>query len=91
MYEKGWNKKLSYVIAVSCEEIQDVTWRYTTDFDQVRARRNLCLEEDLVLFILKLSDELWVSLNNEIVKNKVYINFNIAWWNFELRLAHFVV
>lgn len=58
MYEKGWNKKLSYVIAISCEEIQDVTWRYTTDFDKVRARRKLCREEDLIIFMLKFSNEL---------------------------------
>ncbi|KAK7576058.1 hypothetical protein V9T40_012344 [Parthenolecanium corni] len=76
MYEKGWNKKLSYVIAISCEEIQDVTWRYTTDFDKVRARRKLCREEDLIIFMLKFSNELQTSLPQErksyLAKRRLY-------------------
>ncbi|XP_011494464.1 PREDICTED: peptide-N(4)-(N-acetyl-beta-glucosaminyl)asparagine amidase [Ceratosolen solmsi marchali] len=55
MYEKGWGKKLSYIIAFSKDEMQDVTWRYTNDFEKVMQRRNLCSEETLVLFINKLN------------------------------------
>ena len=34
MYEHGWGKKLSYVLAISTEGIVDVTTRYTRRYMQ---------------------------------------------------------
>ena len=55
LYEHGWNKKLSYIIAFSSYECIDVTWRYTTQFSEILKLRNECDEIWLVNFVNKLS------------------------------------
>lgn len=57
MYENGWNKQVSYVIAYSGEEIQDVTWRYTSNHKEVLTRRTKCTEGDLMKALLELRSE----------------------------------
>lgn len=44
LYESGWGKNLTYVIAVSKDEIRDVTWRYSAKHKELLERRNLCRE-----------------------------------------------
>lgn len=58
MYELGWKKKMSYVIAFSTTEVQDVTWRYTVNFDDVMSRRTNCREEFLLNCIRSLQNKL---------------------------------
>ncbi|EZA49839.1 Peptide-N(4)-(N-acetyl-beta-glucosaminyl)asparagine amidase [Ooceraea biroi] len=57
MYEKGWKKKLTYIIAYSRDEVQDVTWRYTRDQEAVMKRRRTCAEQSLMRFVRSLSEQ----------------------------------
>lgn len=57
MYERGWTKKLTYIIAYSKDEVQDVTWRYTRDQEAVMKRRKICSERSLIQFLQSLTDQ----------------------------------
>lgn len=57
IYESGWKKKLSYVIAYSAEEVQDVTWRYSSCHKELLQRRNKCGEMELIDALVKLREE----------------------------------
>ncbi|CAH1640124.1 unnamed protein product [Spodoptera littoralis] len=56
LYSHGWGKKLCYVIAVSRDDVQDVTWRYTNDHKAVLSRRKECSEQELLSCILTLRE-----------------------------------
>ncbi|XP_032519724.2 peptide-N(4)-(N-acetyl-beta-glucosaminyl)asparagine amidase [Danaus plexippus] len=56
MYEHGWGKSLTYIIAVSRDDLQDVTWRYSSHHKALLQRRDEVSEADLVLAILALRD-----------------------------------
>ncbi|KAK6189023.1 hypothetical protein SNE40_005076 [Patella caerulea] len=57
LYEAGWGKALTYVIAFSKDEIMDVTWRYSAKHAEVRSRRNECREDWLVSTIYKINQK----------------------------------
>ncbi|XP_066600452.1 peptide-N(4)-(N-acetyl-beta-glucosaminyl)asparagine amidase [Prorops nasuta] len=70
MYEKGWNKNLTYVIAFSKDEIQDVTWRYTRNPQNVLKRRKFCSEEELSLYIESSNRQLQSAVGYSIARRK---------------------
>lgn len=54
MYEHGWKKDIRYVLAFSNDDVQDVTWRYTNQQQQVLRKRDKCTEKELLETILAL-------------------------------------
>ena len=69
-YEVGWGKKLTYCMAVSKDEVQDVTSRYTVAKDQaerdrILARRTLVTESWLTKAILELNNLFQQRLNED--------------------------
>ena len=54
MYEHGWSRNLSYVLAFSVDDVQDVTWRYSNKHSELLKRRTMCTELELVKTICEL-------------------------------------
>ncbi|XP_007505246.2 peptide-N(4)-(N-acetyl-beta-glucosaminyl)asparagine amidase isoform X1 [Monodelphis domestica] len=63
LYEVGWGKKISYIIAFSKDEIVDVTWRYSCKHKEVTARRTQINEELLRETIFNLNKQRQKSLS----------------------------
>lgn len=68
IYEHGWGKKLTYVIAFSNQEIVDVTWRYSSKHQEVLQRRQECDEIWLVKTLNRMNKQRQRGLSNERTK-----------------------
>ncbi|XP_036122074.1 peptide-N(4)-(N-acetyl-beta-glucosaminyl)asparagine amidase isoform X4 [Molossus molossus] len=63
LYEVGWGKKLSYVLAFSKDEVVDVTWRYSCKHEEVISRRTQIKEDLLRETINGLNKQRQISLS----------------------------
>jgi len=66
LYEAGWGKKLNWVIAVSANEVVDVTQRYTHKYSEVLTRRHSIPENWLEGVIAKMNAELHPHLSPQV-------------------------
>nr|XP_005008353.1 peptide-N(4)-(N-acetyl-beta-glucosaminyl)asparagine amidase isoform X2 [Cavia porcellus] len=82
LYETGWGKKLSYVIAFSKDEVVDVTWRYSCKHEEVISRRTAITEELLRETINGLNKQrkeiLFIPSENEKISKQLYLCYNIV-------------
>ncbi|XP_074567332.1 peptide-N(4)-(N-acetyl-beta-glucosaminyl)asparagine amidase isoform X2 [Curcuma longa] len=57
LYEKGWNKKLNYTIAIAKDGVYDVTKRYTRKWHEVLSRRSLATETNIAAVLSLIRKE----------------------------------
>ncbi|KAG6533165.1 hypothetical protein ZIOFF_007031 [Zingiber officinale] len=57
LYEKGWNKKLNYTIAIAKDGVYDVTKRYTRKWHEVLSRRSLATETNVAAILSLIRKE----------------------------------
>ena len=66
VYERGWNKKLTFCLGFTNNEVQDVTWRYSADHMALKERRTLICREEWVANVLnKISENLQLGLTDK--------------------------
>uniref|UniRef100_A0A3B3ZZ31 Peptide-N(4)-(N-acetyl-beta-glucosaminyl)asparagine amidase n=1 Tax=Periophthalmus magnuspinnatus TaxID=409849 RepID=A0A3B3ZZ31_9GOBI len=63
LYEVGWGKKLSYILAFSKDQVVDVTWRYSCKHPEVLSRRTKVQEAWLLHTISSLNNTRQQSLS----------------------------
>lgn len=63
LYEAGWGKKLTYVLAFTPTHVFDVTKRYTRKWDEVLTRRNLIDENFLQMQIAAFNEQIAANLD----------------------------
>ncbi|XP_010638469.1 peptide-N(4)-(N-acetyl-beta-glucosaminyl)asparagine amidase isoform X2 [Fukomys damarensis] len=82
LYEIGWGKKLSYIIAFSKDEVVDVTWRYSCKHEEVISRRTVITEGLLRETINGLNKQrketLFIPSENEKISKQLYLCYNIV-------------
>lgn len=75
-YQVGWKRDVKYVFAFSFDDVQDVTWRYTSNFDKTRTARNECNEDEVLKSVLMIRNKRQQKCTN--ARKKYLIKRNLA-------------
>ncbi|KAL7126332.1 hypothetical protein ABFS83_14G179100 [Erythranthe nasuta] len=67
LYENGWGKKLTYVIALARDGVYDVTKRYTRKWNEVLTRRVITTEPALASVIADITSERRKNFDSEML------------------------
>ncbi|XP_037821916.1 peptide-N(4)-(N-acetyl-beta-glucosaminyl)asparagine amidase [Lucilia sericata] len=65
MYQHGWKRNIDYVFAYSCDDIQDVTWRYCNNHKETLLKRRFCTENELIEAIIAIRKKRQMHLSEE--------------------------
>ena len=65
VYEQGWGRVMTFIVASSEEEIVDVTPRYVKDWCVIKERRSEVMENNLKAVIRNWNNNLANKLNEE--------------------------
>ena len=65
VYEQGWGRVMTFIVAASEEEIVDVTPRYVKDWRIVKERRSDIMENTLKAIIRNMNNNLYMKLSEE--------------------------
>lgn len=65
MYQHGWKRNIDYVFAYSCDDIQDVTWRYCNNHKETLQKRRFCTENELIEAIITIRKKRQMHLSDE--------------------------
>uniref|UniRef100_A0A8C4WKR1 Peptide-N(4)-(N-acetyl-beta-glucosaminyl)asparagine amidase n=1 Tax=Gopherus evgoodei TaxID=1825980 RepID=A0A8C4WKR1_9SAUR len=83
LYEIGWGKNLSYVIAFSKDEVVDVTWRYSCKHEEILSRRTQVKEAALRETIERLNklmrkEVIFIPTGKEKTSKLFHLSYNIV-------------
>uniref|UniRef100_A0A1I8Q858 Peptide-N(4)-(N-acetyl-beta-glucosaminyl)asparagine amidase n=1 Tax=Stomoxys calcitrans TaxID=35570 RepID=A0A1I8Q858_STOCA len=65
MYQHGWKRNIDYVLAYSCDDIQDVTWRYSNNHKEILTKRRFCTENELIEAVMAIRKKRQSNLSEE--------------------------
>lgn len=65
VYEQGWKRVMTFIVAASDEEIADVTPRYVKDWCVVKERRSEKMENELKNIMVRMNNKLESKLSEE--------------------------
>ena len=76
IYEQGWKKQLEFCLAFAKDHLEDVTWKYVTNFPQTIQKRKLN-EKQFQKFLQQINLKLQKNLDKQ---TKKQLNFRFVFF-----------